>query len=167
MSDKRQPDNKARTTFNISGSTNAGIVNTGGEMNVHDGVNVDMGSTYTFSGNFTGAMVNVKSQLRNVTQSIAALPSADQATKDELTQLTAQLADLLATTPNERAMDAEKVSKRVETLVDEANKPDPDRELFEFNLESLKKAIAMLSTVVPLVVPVADKIITLIRSLVP
>lgn len=66
--------------------------------------------------NMTGTFqnVNVKSQLSNATQSINALSNADQATKDELLRLTAQLNELLQLLPAEKAADAEKVSKRVE-----------------------------------------------------
>src|SRR3712207_7600377 len=47
-------------------------------------------------------------------RSIQNLPSADQATKDDLTRLVAQLVDLLEHVPSESVGDAAKVFKRVE-----------------------------------------------------
>jgi uncharacterized caspase-like protein len=155
--------NKPQNTFNISGDIQAGVANLGGAMTIDQPVNITMGDS--FSGNFQGAILNIKSQLDNVTQRIDALPGANQPIKDSLTQLMVQLSALLQQAPPDKAVDAAKVAKRVQTLVEEASKPSPDKELVEFSGESLKKAAANIAAVLPAVLPIAAQIASQIANL--
>ena len=50
-----------------------------------------MSDTFNMSGDFRGAIVNIKSTLRNVTQTVNTLPSSDGSAKAELTRLIEQL----------------------------------------------------------------------------
>lgn len=154
-----------KNVFNISGGIQSGVTNVGGWMNIEQGVNVDMGDEINLSGSFQGSILNIKSQLDNVTQSIGSLPNADTATKEELTKLTTELAELLQRLPPEMAPEGEKVSKRVESLVNEASQPNPDKELVQFNMESLKKAAASIATALPTVLPIVTQIASHIGTL--
>ncbi len=122
------------------------------------------GDQINMTGNFQN--VNVKSQLIQATQSINALPNVDQKTKDDLTQLVRQLSGLLQQVPSDKAADAEKISKRVEALMKEAQKPDPDKEEVEFNLNSFKSAAANIAHVLPAILPIASQIATFIGNII-
>jgi hypothetical protein len=127
---------------------------------------ITMGNKTTIS-NVSGSIINVDSMLEHVTQNISTLPKADQATKEELTQLVAQLTDLLKQAPPEKADEVGKIADRVDTLVNEAGKDKPDQEKVEFSLESLKKAAENIAGVLPTVLPIAMQIAENIRKLVP
>lgn len=122
------------------------------------------GDQFNMSGSFQN--VNIKSQLTNVVQSISALPNTDQKTKNELVKLTTQLGELLQQVPPEKAADAEKVSERVDSLMKEAQKPNPDKEKIEFNVNSLKRAATSIAEVLPAVLPIATQIATFIGSII-
>lgn len=114
-----------------------------------------------------GAIVNIDATLANVTQAIGALPNADQATKEALTQLVAQLQAELRQVPPEQSHTAEMLSQRVNDVVQDAGKESQDKELVEFNLGRLRKAAVEMVKAVPSVLPLAldiiDKIMTLVR----
>ena len=107
------------------------------------------------------------SMLEQVTQNISTLPKADQATKEELTKLVAQLTDLLKQAPTEKVDEAGQIADRVDMLVKEAGKDKPDQEKVEFSLESLKKAAENIAGVLPTVLPIAMQIVEHIRKLIP
>jgi hypothetical protein len=67
------------------------------------------GDTINLSGDFRGAMVNVKSTLNNVSQTINA-SSAEPALKDELNQLIEQLTEALKEAPEDKVEEAEAVA---------------------------------------------------------
>jgi hypothetical protein len=113
----------------------------------------------------SGANINVKSTLEHVTQSVDALPG-DQATKDELTRLIEQLAAELQKVPADKAEDAAQIAKRAAAAVEEAEKPQPDKEDIQYDLERLKKAAANIAAVLPAVLPIATKIVEHIQSLI-
>lgn len=125
-----------------------------------------MGDKFDMSGDFQGAIINIKSTLTNVTQTVGKIAHADQSDKDELTRLITELGKLLEKTPQEQAADAEKVSGRLDTLVNEANKPKPDTEMMQITGESLKKAAANLVGVMPTVLVIATQIVDHVLKLV-
>lgn len=109
--------------------------------------------------NIHGSIITVKSKLDNVQLSIGAMTNLDQQAKEELQQLVRQLSELLLQVPPNKAEDAEIASKRVETMVEEASKPKPDKELVKFSAESLKQAAANIGAVLPAVLAIADQIV--------
>lgn len=125
-----------------------------------------MGDQFNMSGNFQGAILNIKSRLDNVTQTIGALPGVDSPTKDELKQLITQLSEALGGIPQERSEDAEKLSKRVEEVVEELKKPNPDKELVGFNLDRLLNTAKSIATFLPAVLPIATDIANHISMLI-
>ena len=54
-----------------------------------------MGDTVNFSGDFRGGIVNYKSTLTNVRQSIKGIPTTDEAGKEELERLVVDLSQAL------------------------------------------------------------------------
>lgn len=143
----------------ISGSSGVAIGQgsqaTGGD--VHTGDRIDM------SGDFRGANVNVKSTLTHVTQTVGALPQADDAAKAELQRLLAELEEALKQVPADKAQEKQTVEQMTEMLVNAAeqtNKP-----MMQISAEGLKKAAENLAAVVPNVVKIAGAIVAGILGL--
>ena len=130
-----------------------------GEKKVGDEINIS-------GGDFRGAIVNIKSRLENVTQTINTLPHGDDQQRDELKALVAQLQEALAQAPPEQADDVEKVTKRVEALVEEAGEENPDEEMMEITGNSLKRAAENIRDALPTVLPIATQIVGHVLSMV-
>jgi hypothetical protein len=60
--------------------------------------------------------------------------------------------------PREQEKEAETLAKRLETLVEESGKAEPDREMVAFSAQSLHKAANNIAAVLPAVLPVATRI---------
>lgn len=142
------------------------LISNGSLQTVFGNKEVVMGNRTTIS-NVSGSIINFDSMLEQVTQTISTLPQADQASREDLTKLVAQLTELLKQTPADKAEDAGKIADRVDTVVKEAAKPKPDKEKVEFSLESLKKAAENIASVVPAVLPIAMQVVEHIRKLIP
>ncbi len=121
------------------------------------------GDQFTMSGNFSGAILNIKSILSNVSQSIGAAPGGDAASKAHLQALIEQLSAELQKVPAEHAADAEQLAKRTESVVAEATKATPDKEDAEYSLSRLKKAAENIAAVLPTVLPIATQIVDVVR----
>jgi len=156
---------RSQNTFNISGTIRSGMTNIGGTMTFDDQVNVDMGDTTTLSGNFTGASITIQARMERLREQAGVLPTADQPTKEALTDLIEQLSTLLQQVPTQQVGEAEKVAKRAQALVEEAGKPNPDKEFVEFSGESLKKAAQNIAGVLPAVLPIATQIVAHVMSM--
>lgn len=165
------------------GQIQAGIVNVGGEQtfsgdltlspdfsqtttHVEAGGTVVQGDQFNLSGDFRGSNVNVRSQLQDVAQTVQALPEVDLEAKDELARLLAELSDLLAQAPPAKAGQVEKVSKGVQTLVQEASETEPDPDMVEIRGESLKRAAQNLAEAMPAVLSIATQIVAHVSTLV-
>lgn len=124
------------------------------------------GDQFNMSGNFSGAILNIKSTLTNVSQSIGAAPHGDVATKAQLQALIAQLSAELQKVPAEQAGEAEQAAKRAESAVAEATKPNPDKDDVEYSLSRLKKAAENIAQVLPTVLPIATQIADVLRKMI-
>ncbi len=122
------------------------------------------GDQFTMSGNFSGAMLNIKSTLSNVTQSIGAAPHGDEATKAQLQALIAQLSAELLQVPAEHANDAEAVAETAKAMVEQATKAQPNKQLVQISAEGLQQAAQNLAAVLPTVLPLAQKIAEALRT---
>lgn len=69
------------------------------------------GDQINLSGNFSGSILNLKSTLTNVSQSIGASPHGDAAAKAELQVLIEQLSAELQKAPADKTSDAEAVAE--------------------------------------------------------
>jgi len=123
------------------------------------------GDTFNMSGDFRGAILNIKSTLTNVTQTIGALPNADEAAKANLQQLVNQLDEELKQVPADKAEEAEAVAQMTKTLVETANSEKPNKMMLQITGEGLKKAAENLAAIVPNVVKIAGAIVAGILGL--
>ena len=158
---------------NITGSSGVAIgrgasstvrnVNTGGgdyaerDIDKRTGTFVQ-GDQFTMSGNFSGAILNIKSNLKNVSQSIGAAPHGDAATKAQLQALIEQLTAELEKAPSDKESDAEAVAETAKQAVEQATKATPNKTLVQISVEGLKQAAQHLAAALPAVLPLATKI---------
>lgn len=166
-------------TFNLSGNIQAGQVNMGGTQNFEGPIEVDMSETHIhepksevvigdkveMSGDFRGGSINFKSHLENAAQTIEAFSFVEESNKAELLKLLQELKSALAELPEEKAVDAEKVSSRVAALARESSEVNPDREMMSMTAESLTRAAKNIADVIPSAIPIAAQIITAILNL--
>ncbi len=109
-----------------------------------------MGDTFNLSGNFSGSNINIKSTLTNVSQTIGSLPSADDASKQELQRLIQKLNEALQKVPPEKAEDAEAVADYAKDLVEITKDDKPNKTKFRITGEGLKEAAKSIAEVVPI-----------------
>ena len=121
----------------------------------------------TFSGDFHGANVNVKSKLESVTQTIGALPTADAAAQAELKKLIEELSAALQQAPEDKAEAAEAVAQTAEALIEKAAEEEPNKTMVKITGESLKQAAQNLTDVMPAVLNIAAQIVAKVMDLVP
>jgi hypothetical protein len=124
------------------------------------------GDTFDMSGNFSGAIVNIKAKLKNVNQTVNNMPNADSSEKQELQALIEQLQAELEKAPPELASEAEAVVQTTEVLVEAASAEKPNKTMIEITGEGLKKAAENIAAVMPTVLPIAMKIVATIGQIV-
>jgi hypothetical protein len=123
------------------------------------------GDTFNMSGNFSGAILNIKSTLGNVIQTTNNLPNASDEERQELQKLILDLQAELSQAPPEMAKEAEAVAQTAKALVDTANAEQPNSTLIQISGEGLKKAAENLAAVMPTVLTIATQIVTAVSRL--
>lgn len=136
-----------------------------GSQDTRKGTFVD-GDQYNLSGNFSGAMVNIKSTLTNVSQRIGAAPHGDAAAKAELQRLVEQLRAALQQAQPAQAAEAEAVAETAKAAVEQATKPQPNKTMVQISAEGLKQAAQNLAGALPAVIPLATQIADAVRRFV-
>ena len=116
------------------------------------------GDTVTVSGNLCGSILNIKSTLSNVAQTINARP-ADPSLKAELNKLIEQLSAELAQTPPDKEEEAEAVAQTAQALIETAAAEKPNKTMLRITGEGLKKAAENIAGVMPVVLVLAGKIV--------
>lgn len=127
---------------------------------------VNMGDQFNMSGDFRGAILNIKSTLNHVSQSVGALPHGDESLKAELQRLIAELSAALQQAPPEQAETAQEVAQSAELLVKTAGEDKPSKTLLQISGDTLKQAAQNLAAVMPFVLPIATQIVETVRKLV-
>lgn len=125
------------------------------------------GDQFNMSGNFSGAILNIKSTLENVSQSIGAAPHGDQVSKDELKQLIDQLNAELQKPPAGKESDAEAVAMMAKQTVEQATAQKPNKTMIQISADGLKQAAANIGAVMPAVIDIAGKIASAVMKIVP
>jgi hypothetical protein len=120
---------------------------------------VRMGDTYNLSGDFRGAILNIKSTLTGVTQTIGEMTSADEETKAALTALVDRLNEALQQAPPEVEEEAEAVAETAKALVEQAAADKPNKTMIRITGEGLKQAAQQVAAVMPTVVAIAAQIV--------
>jgi hypothetical protein len=126
---------------------------------------VKMSDTFVMSGDFRGAILNIKSTLINVSQTVGALPHADESLKEELQRLIDQLNDQLQQVPPAQVEEAQAVAESAKELVETATQDKPNKVRVQITADGLKKAAQSLASVMPTVLVIADQIVHLIGRL--
>ncbi len=120
------------------------------------------GDDFGMSGDFRGAIVNVKSTLKDVTQTVSALPHGNDSQKNELERLLTQLTAELQKIPQGMEQQSQRLATQVEKLVEELEEEEP--EIGKLS-KRVKQAAEKLITVLPTALPLAKKIIEAVKSM--
>jgi hypothetical protein len=124
-----------------------------------------MGDKISLSGDFRGAVVNIKSTLTNVQQSVGEIKSEDESTRKELEKLIGDLSEALQKAPEENQEQAEAVAVTAKALVDAAKVEQPNKALIQISGDGLKQAAQNLAGVMPVVVQIATQIVMAVTKL--
>jgi chromosome segregation ATPase len=118
-----------------------------------------MGDQFNLSGDFRGAILNIKSRLTNVQQSIKEIETDNPEARQELAQLIAQLSDLLQKAPDARQEQVEAVAEIAGTLVEVTASEKPKKKSIQITGEGLKQAAKNLADVLPGIIVIATQIV--------
>jgi len=124
-----------------------------------------MADRFNMSGDFRGAMINIKSTLTNVQQSIGEIHSGDESARKELETLIGQLSEALQKVPEGHQEQAEAVAETAKVLVDTAKAEKPNKTMLQISGEGLKQAAQNLADVMPTVVAIAGQIVIAVTKL--
>jgi hypothetical protein len=124
-----------------------------------------MGDQFNLSGNFSGAIVNLKSTLKNVHQTAGQIPAGDEDSRKQLQDLIEKLSAELEKIPPAKKDDAEAVAQTAKALIDQANSQKPNKTLLQISGEGLKQAAKNIADVLPAVAPIALQIVALVARL--
>ncbi|RPI91736.1 MAG: hypothetical protein EHM40_14825 [Chloroflexi bacterium] len=125
-----------------------------------------MPDRYNMSGDFRGAIINIKSTLTNVQQSVGEIRTDDQSARKELEKLIGQLSEALEKVPEERQEQAQAVAETAKVLVETAKAEKPNKTMVQITGEGLKQAAQNLAEVMPAVVTIAGQIALTVAKLV-
>ena len=125
-----------------------------------------MPDRYNMSGDFRGAIINIKSTLTNVQQSVGDIRTDDQNARKELEKLIGQLSEALQKVPEESQEQAQAVAETAKVLVDTAKAEKPNKTMVQITGEGLKQAAQNLAEVMPVVVTIAGQIALTVAKLV-
>jgi hypothetical protein len=121
-----------------------------------------MGDEIHINGNLNNVILNIKSTLTNVQQSVGSMPAVDDAARQQVQQLLQQLSKELEQIPASLKEEAEAVAASVQVLVDTAKSEQPNKPMLQITADGLKKAAANLASVAPMVVSIAGQVVTAI-----
>ena len=124
-----------------------------------------MADRFDMSGDFRGAIINIKSTLTNVQQSIGDIRTDNETARKELETLIGQLSEALQKVPAEQQEQAEAVAETAKVLVDTAKAEKPNKTMLQISGEGLKQAAQNLAGVMPTVLTIASQIVMTIAKL--
>jgi pyruvate-formate lyase len=124
-----------------------------------------MADRFNMSGDFRGAIVNIKSTLTNVQQSVGDIRTNDETARKELESLIGQLSEALQKIPAEHQEEAQAVAETAKVLVDTAKAEKPNKTMLQISGEGLKQAAQNLAEVMPAVLTIAGQIVMTITKL--
>ena len=101
-----------------------------------------MGDQISINGNYQNVILNIKSTLTNVQQSVGAMTAVDDAARQELQRSIAELSKALEQIPASLKEEAEAVASAAQMLVESAKSEKPNKTVLEITAEGLKKAAA-------------------------
>lgn len=125
-----------------------------------------MPDEFNMSGDFRGAIINIKSKLTDVQQSVGDIRTGDESTRKDLEKLIEQLSEALQKIPAEKQEQAQAVAETAKALVDTAKAEKPNKTMVQITGEGLKQAAQNLADVMPTVVTIAGQIALTVIKLV-
>jgi methyl-accepting chemotaxis protein len=125
-----------------------------------------MPDRFNMSGDFRGAIINIKSTLTDVQQSVGEIHTDDQDSRKELERLIGQLSEALQKVPDEKQEQAQAVAETAKVLVDSAKAEKPNKTMVKITGEGLKQAAQHLAGVLPVVVKIAGQIAVTVEKLI-
>lgn len=126
-----------------------------------------MGDKIEMSGDIQGSMVNVKTNLNRVNQSLDQFSETNSFFKYELHNLNSQLEKELRQLPNENEEEKEAVREYARRLIEEADKPKPNKTLIKISGEGLLTAAKKIAAITPAVLTTATQIVETIAKYTP
>jgi len=117
------------------------------------------------SGDFRGAIINIKSTLTNVQQSVGEIHTDDENARQELEKLIGQLSEALEKTPEGNQEHAQAVAETAKALVETIKAEKPNKTMLQITGEGLKQAAQNLAEVMPVVVTIASQIVMTVAKL--
>jgi hypothetical protein len=124
-----------------------------------------MPDRFNMSGDFRGAVINIKSTLTNVQQSVGEIRTNDETTRQELEKLIGELSAALQKLPAENQEQAQAVAETAKALVETAKAEKPNQTMLQISGEGLKLAAQNLVGVMPAVVTIASQIVLTVLKL--
>jgi len=118
------------------------------------------------SGDFRGAIINIKSTLTNVQQSVGDIRTDDLKARDELEKLIGQLSEALQKVPAGQQENAEAVAETARALIDTAKAEKPNKTMIQVTAQGLKLAAQNLAEFMPTVVTLATQIAVTVSNLI-
>ena len=125
-----------------------------------------MADEFNMSGNFQGAVINIKSTLSNVQQSVGAIPAGDAVDRAALANQIQQLSDILQKLPAEQQEYAQALAETTQALVNAAKQQKPNPAMVQITGDGLLQAAKNLAAVTPLVLPLAGQIVQTVTRLI-
>ncbi len=124
-----------------------------------------MADKFTMSGDFRGAVINIKSTLTNAQQSVGEMRNGEESTRKELEKLIGALSEALQSIPAENQEQAEAVAETAKALVEAASAEKPNKTILQISGEGLKQAAQTLAGVMPSVATIASQIVLTVAKL--
>lgn len=124
-----------------------------------------MGDKFNLTGDFRGAIVNVKSTLSNVQQSAGMIPGASEDERKQLQDLIRRLSAELEKVPPAQKEDVETVAITASTLIEQAKSGKPNKTILKITGEGLKQAATNLTAALPTILPIAMQMIDTVARL--
>ena len=124
-----------------------------------------MADRFNLSGDFRGSIINIKSTLTDVQQSVGEIHSTDETARKELETLIKQLSEALQKAPAQSQEQAQAVAETAKVLVDTAKAEKPNKTMLQISGEGLKQAAQNLADVMPAVVGIASQIVMTVAKL--
>jgi chromosome segregation ATPase len=124
-----------------------------------------MADRFNMSGDFRGAIINIKSKLTDVQQTVGQIQTEDETARKELETLIGQLSEALQKVPAGNEEQAEAVAETAKVLVDTAKTEKPNKTMLQISGEGLKQAAENLAGVMPIVASIAGQIVLAVAKL--
>jgi len=121
-----------------------------------------MGDKFNLSGDFSGAIINLKSTLHNVRQSAGQIPSGDDDDRKQLQALIENLWAELEKAPGTKKEEVEAVAETAKALVEQAKSDKPNKTLIKITGEGLKQSAKNLAEFLPSVLPMTVQIVAIV-----